>query len=91
LFLSEAIEWRKSKKSQAYKGKGDETIQKIGNCAEIGHALKIIFGNPVFDLVTLAGAIEIGIVTAFAAFLPKIIQFQFGQTTSMAAFVAGQL
>ena len=85
----EAIEWRKTKQSQTYKGLGDDDAKDVGACKDIGRALKVIFCNPVFDLITLAGVIEIGIVTAFAAFLPKIIQFQFGQTTAMAAIVAG--
>lgn len=53
-------------------------------------ALKMLFMNPVFMFLTLAGCSE-GLATAgFATFLPKFIQNQFTKTPANAAFLTGK-
>ena len=54
-------------------------------------ALEILFRNPTYVLLSLAGASEAMLICGFTTFLPKIIENQFQVTAGKAALVAGFL
>ncbi len=84
--------YRKERKAEVHKGIGlNQSGGPSCNCDDIGNSLKILFTNPMYVLIVLAGSIDLGAVTAFAAFLPKIIQFQFEQSSSSSAIIAGKV
>ena len=60
------------------------------SCNDVGESILVLIKNPVFVLITLGAILELGNVTAMAAFLPKVIQFQYGQTPQASALISGR-
>ena len=59
------------------------------SCNDVGESILVLIKNPVYVLITLGAILELGNVTAMAAFLPKVIQFQYGQTPQASALISG--
>ena len=87
-----AAGYRSERASEAYAGVGEAEAadEEFGRKPkDILISLKTMARNPVFILWTIVGIVEYTLIIGFATFLPKIIQFQFAQTPSMAAVWAG--
>ena len=56
---------------------------------ELFSALVILFTNPTFVLISLAGACEGFLMQGLATFLPKLIQNQYSLSESQAAINVG--
>jgi hypothetical protein len=58
--------------------------------SDIWLSIKVTFSNPSWIFLTIAATVESGAVNAFATFLPKVLQFQYGLTAGAAALFAGK-
>jgi len=83
----------KSQETEVYgAGKKEDITQdeKFGKSfKDFPKALELLFRNPTYVLLSLAGASEAMLIAGFTTFLPKIIENQFQQTAGTAALVAG--
>ena len=72
------------RKSQAHAGAGAAEAERedFGRSArDVWITVKYIFTNPVWIFLTVAGTIESGAITGFAAFLPKVVHVVGGGET----------
>ena len=90
--FSAGRKYKEERISEAYKGKGlTETERKDygKSLSDLLFTLKAIFTNPVWICLTISGIVESGAIIGLAAFLPKIMQFQFALPPAKAAAYAG--
>ena len=91
--FSGARQYKAERVSEAYAGRGEaeSSASQFGrHPKDLLLSLKILATNPTYICGIIAGIVEYGLVLGFAVFLPKIIQFQFGQSATMAAIIAGE-
>ncbi|XP_026470716.1 solute carrier organic anion transporter family member 4A1-like [Ctenocephalides felis] len=81
-------ELRNARVSEAHARTGDSK-EGFGRIRELPRALMELVRNPAFSFLNLAGASEGLLIAGFAAFLPKLIEFQFSVTPTRAALLMG--
>ncbi|KAJ8020433.1 Solute carrier organic anion transporter family member 4C1 [Holothuria leucospilota] len=86
-------EVRKNKVSVAHKKGGDEILRTRPDFgakpADFFIALKLLIRNPTMMFLNLMSVFKAMIIIGFAAYMPKLVQTQFGQTASFSATVVG--
>ncbi|XP_033124920.1 solute carrier organic anion transporter family member 5A1-like isoform X2 [Anneissia japonica] len=61
------------------------------SCREFLQALKRLFTNPTYMLVNVVASLELSIVTGFVYFMPKLLEIQYGTTSSKANIITGSI
>ncbi|XP_070533588.1 solute carrier organic anion transporter family member 4C1-like [Ptychodera flava] len=84
---------RAEKVSEAHQGGGGTEVTSVAgfgmSMKDFPTALKMLICNAPLMLVTLAGCSEGLIVSAFAAFMPKFVENQFGVSAGFASVLVG--
>ena len=83
---------RVDRRVETHKGIGDRDTEREDfgrSVKDFFISVKVLVCNLPFLLLLGTAICDGGGIVAFSTFLPKIIQFQYGQTPSMAALIAG--
>lgn len=86
--LPDAEKYQMEKESEAHAHTDTTTV--FTKLKEIPKAFRALIVNPTFFFLNMAGASEGLLIAGFAAFLPKVIENQFGVNAKSSSIIMGK-